>query len=221
MNPLRVGALTPYADSSRPHIDSIKFYRQGTNNQLVGVLDGKVDVLSVASDPRTDSTGHSAGGNCSVYRIGYQVKDTLGNIVKPLWEKIKFDTIPSPPNASQLYLTYGSGSTLSHFRYWVSNDPFNPDSTLRNWYWNTKQKLGEPDSVDADSIEDAKFKDGKYWVKSIIPTDDQGDVPLNQHINIGDFLGMKFSNIDFCRHSIIIFRHLGIWDFRYLLKEKV
>jgi len=167
LNPLRVGALTPYADSSRPHIDSIKFYRQGTNNQLVGVLDGKVDVLSVASDPRTDSTGHSAGGNCSVYRIGYQVKDTLGNIVKPLWEKIKFDTIPSPPNASQLYLTYGSGSTLSHFRYWVSNDPFNPDSTLRNWYWNTKQKLGEPDSVDADSIEDAKFKDGKYWVKVI------------------------------------------------------
>jgi hypothetical protein len=152
LNPLRNGALTPCVDSTRPHIDSIKFYRQGTNTQLVDLLDGKVDVLSVAGDTRTDSTGHtpSIPGNCSVYRIGYEVRDTLGNIVKPLWEKIRFDTIPSPPNASQLLLTYGSGSTLSHFRYWVSNDPFNPDSTLRNWYWNTKQKTGESDSVDTD-----------------------------------------------------------------------
>jgi hypothetical protein len=169
LNPLRNGALTPYVDSTRPHVDSIKFYRQGTNNQLIGVLDGRVDVLSVAGDTRTDSTGHtpSIPGNCSVYRIGYEVRDTLGNVVKPLWEKIRFDTIPSPPNASQLLLTYGSGSTLSHFRYWVSNDPFNPDSTLRNWYWNTKQKIGQPDSVDAESLEVAKFKDGKYWVKVI------------------------------------------------------
>ena len=67
-------------------------------------------------------------------------------------------------------MTYGSGSTLSHFRYWVSNDPFNPDSTLRNWYWNTKQKIGQPDSVDAESLEVAKFKDGRYWVK-VVATD--------------------------------------------------
>ncbi len=140
---------------------------------LIGILDRKVDVLSVAGDTRTDSTGHSAGGNVSVYRIGYEVKDTLGNIVKPYWERIRFDTIPSPPNASQLLLTYGTGSTRSHFRYWVTNDPFNPDSTLRNWYWNTKQKADSagipfPDSVDAESIEVAKFKDGKYWVKFLI-----------------------------------------------------
>jgi len=32
-------------------------------------------------------------------------------------------------------------------------------------YWNTKQQAGQPDSVDADSIEVAKFKDGHYWVK--------------------------------------------------------
>jgi len=36
---------------------------------------------------------------------------------------------------------------------------------VENHYWNTKQKLGQPDSVDADSIEVAKFKDGFYWVK--------------------------------------------------------
>ena len=167
LNLLRDGAMTPFADSTRPHIDSIKFYRQASDSLMPGMLDGKVDVLAVAGDTRTDSTGHSAGGNCSVYRIGYEIRDTLSNVIKPLWEKIKFDTIPSPPNASQLLLTYGSGSTMSHFRYWVSNDPFNPDFTLRNWYWNTKQKTGQPDSVDAESLEVAKFKDGHYWVKVI------------------------------------------------------
>ncbi|MGQ9778198.1 MAG: hypothetical protein ACUVQ9_13475, partial [Thermodesulfobacteriota bacterium] len=168
LEPLRSGALTPYVDSTKPHIDSIKFYRQGPGDTLlIGILDRRVDVLSVAGDARTDSTGHSAGGNCSVYRIGYEVKDTLGNVVKSLWEKIKFDSIYNHEDIARLNLTYGSGSTMSHFRYWVSNDPFNPDSTIRNWYWNTKQKIGQPDSVDADSIEDAKFKDGYYWVKVI------------------------------------------------------
>lgn len=166
LNCLIAGSLTPYVDSTRPYIDSIKFYRQGPGDTLlIGVLDRKVDVLAVAGDTRTDSTGHSAGGNVSVYRIGYEVKDTLGNVVKPYWEKIRFDTIPDPSSISQLNLTYGAGSTASHFRSWVSNDPFNTNANLRNWYWNTKQKIGQPDSVDAESLEVAKFKDGYYWVR--------------------------------------------------------
>lgn len=85
-------------------------------------------------DTRTDSTGDSADYNVSVYRIGYLVKNMKGSIVKDYWEKIRFDTIPEPSNRSQLKLTYGSGSSMFHFRYWVTNDPFNPDSTRRNWY---------------------------------------------------------------------------------------
>ncbi|MCX7994332.1 MAG: Ig-like domain-containing protein [candidate division WOR-3 bacterium] len=37
----------------------------------------------------------------------------------------------------------------------------------RNHYWNTKQKHGQPGSVDAESLEVAKFPDGYYWVKVI------------------------------------------------------
>jgi len=169
LNPLDSLALTPYYDSTNPHIDSVKFYRQGPGDTLLSKdsLDGKIDVLAVARDTRTDSTGHipTIVGTTSVYRIGYEVRDTLGNLKKDYWEKIVFDSIPSPPNVSQLQLTYGSGSTNSHFRYWVSNDPFNDTVAHRNWYWNTKQRTGQPDSVDADSIEVAKFKDGFYWVK--------------------------------------------------------
>jgi hypothetical protein len=171
LNPLRDGGFISYVDSTNPHIDTIKFYRQGPGDTLLhkDSLDRRVDVLSVAGDTRTDSIGHSPAdtGKVSIYRIGYLIKDTLGNVVKPYWEKIKFDTIAGTVNLSQLNLTYGPGSTHDppHFRYWVTNDPFNDTTALRNWYWNTKQQINEPDSVDADSIEDAKFKDGYYWVK--------------------------------------------------------
>jgi len=168
LNPLLPDALSPYVDLTNPHIDSIKFYRQGSSTQLnTDSLSEKVDILSVAGDTRTDLTGHSAGHNVSVYLIGYEVKDTLGNIVKPYWEKIIFDTINFPGNTSQLNLTYASGSSYDppHFRYWVTNDPFNDTVALRNWYWNTKQKEGAVDSIDADSIEEAEYKDGYYWVK--------------------------------------------------------
>lgn len=164
INPLRAGALSPYVDSTNPHIDSIFLYRQASDSLLSDTLDRRVDILCVAGDTRTDTTGHDAGDNVSVYRIGYEVKDTSGNSLRS-WEKIRFDTIPDPSNDTTLGLTYHDSSTLSHFRYWVTNDPFNPNSNLRNWYWNTKQKASFPDSVDADSVENAKFPRGNYWVK--------------------------------------------------------
>lgn len=157
INPLRTGALAPYVDSTNPHVDSILFYRQGASTQLNNdSLNGKVDIVSIAGDTRTDATGHSAGHNVSVYRIGYEVKDTAGNTVKPYWEKVMFDSIPS---SSYFSLVYADGSSDTHFRYYITNDVFNPVSNLKNRYWNTKQKVGEPDSVDADSIEEAKFKE--------------------------------------------------------------
>jgi len=162
LNPLRNGAITPYADYTNPHIDSIKFYRQGGSAQLnADSLNGKVDIVAVAGDTRTDSTGHSAGHNVSVYRIGYLVKNMQDSIVKPYWEKVKFDSIPSN---SYFSLVYAEGSSETHFRYYVTNDVFNPDPGLKNMYWNTRQKIGEPDSINADSIEEAKYPDGEYKV---------------------------------------------------------
>ena len=188
LNPLREGALMPFADSASPHIDSIKFYRQGAGDTLItGSLNGRVDVLAVAGDPRTDSLGHSAGHNCSIYRIGYEVRDIYGGVIKPYWEKIVFDSIPSPPNYSQLVLTYATGSSMSHFRYWVSNDPFNPEENLRNRYWNTRQKLGEPDSVDALTNFEARFPDGKVIV-DVIAADIRGNADtMSDTVTIDNF----------------------------------
>lgn len=213
LNPLRNGALAPYADTAKPEIDSIMFYRQGDTTLLSDTLDGKVDILSVAMDFRTDTTGGSAGAGVSVYRIGYEIKDDTGAVKKQYWERVVFDSVP---NDGLLDLVYASGSTYDppHFRYWVTNNPFDTVPGNRNWYWNTKQKDSIPplpDSVDAESVDVAKFPRGNYRVKvfaydiggnydvdsvqvyvdnfapridSVFPADNATDVPLGTKIEL-------------------------------------
>ncbi|MFQ6061364.1 MAG: hypothetical protein ACE5KV_08780 [Thermoplasmata archaeon] len=108
INPLRSAGLSPYQDNVDPQIDSIKFYRQGDTTQLTGILDGKVDILSVAMDLRTDTIGGSAGPGVSVYRIGYEIRDTSGAVRKPYWEGIIFDSLPG---SGLLDTVYASGSS--------------------------------------------------------------------------------------------------------------
>jgi len=140
-------------------------------------------------------------------------------------------------------------------------------------YWNTKQRADSagipfPDSVDADSIEVARFKDGFYWVKvytydirnnadseSVLvhidnfaprvkqtyPSDWFAFVPTKQHkiwccfseamnypiINISYIqvdsipLYKLLLEVDFYKWLPAIFRHLGILDFRYLIRMEV
>ncbi len=165
INPLRSGGLDPYVDSTNPHIDSIKYYLQCSGDTLLhkDSLNRKVDIVSIAGDTRTDAVGHSPSdtGNVSVYRIGYLVRNMKDTLVKPYWEKVKFDSIPSN---SYFGLVYADSSSMTHFRYYITNDIFNSNANLKNMYWNTKQKAGAVDSIDADSIEEAKFKDGYYKV---------------------------------------------------------
>jgi hypothetical protein len=159
---LHADGLQYYNDSTNPHIDSIKFYRHASDCPMTGLLNGKVDIVSIAGDTRIDTRKHSMIYNVSIYCIGYEVLNKSYFIVKPYWEKIKFNIIPSK---NLLGLIYADNSTDSNFRYYVTNDPFNSNTNLRNWYWNTKQKAGATDSIYADSIEDAKFRDGVYYVR--------------------------------------------------------
>ena len=138
INPLRNTAFTPYVDSTNPHIDSIIYYLQCSGDTLLhkDSLNRKVDIVSIAGDARTNTTGHSAGGNVSVYKIGYLVRNMKDTLVKPYWEKVKFDSIPSN---SYFGLVYADSSLITHFRYYVTNDVFNSNTNLKNMYWNTKQ----------------------------------------------------------------------------------
>jgi hypothetical protein len=127
---LHADGLQYYNDSTNPHIDSIKFYRHASDCPMTGLLNGKVDIVSIAGDTRIDTRKHSMIYNVSIYCIGYEVLNKSYFIVKPYWEKIKFNIIPSKNLLGLIY-----------------------------------QKAGATDSIYADSIEDAKFRDGVYYVR--------------------------------------------------------
>jgi len=173
LNPLRDSALTPYGDSLtsaypkiRNDTNGIKFWRQGTNDTIPkDTISGRIDISVDARDPWTDSLGGgSLGGNMGIYKaFGYifAKKDTQRVDTMIKFEHQRYDTCP--PDVNVKY-AYAPGSYTSRHIYFITNNPYDTIKP-QNYYWNTKQKAGEPDSVDADSIEEAKFKDGYFWAK--------------------------------------------------------
>jgi len=142
---------------------------------------------------------------------GQIITDTLGNAIYNSDTTIRFPQVQPPNDGAPVLLVYDrhNYTAVSPFFYWVTNRIINNQVVDR--YWNTKQKIGQPDSVDAESLEVAKFKDGRYWVKvvaadirnnadtesvrvtianfrprvkSTIPTNGQGNVPVDQYIYI-------------------------------------
>uniref|UniRef100_A0A7V3VT66 Uncharacterized protein n=1 Tax=candidate division WOR-3 bacterium TaxID=2052148 RepID=A0A7V3VT66_UNCW3 len=122
-------------------------------------------------------------------------------------------------------------TAVSPFYYWVTNRIINNQVVDR--YWNTKQKIGQPDSVDAESLEVAKFKDGRYWVKVVAAdirnnADTDFQIPKSNLPRIrqvarrmaglipNNFQNSKFLKVEIYKDLPIIFRYLGILDFRHL-----
>ncbi|HEC77798.1 MAG TPA: M23 family metallopeptidase [candidate division WOR-3 bacterium] len=165
-NPLsHNGGPVGYDDTGNPTV-SIDFWRQGsegdTAQQLVGVLDGKVDIRACCQDTQTSGGVNNTSG---VYKLEWSVRDTItSDTVGPI-QTIIFPQVQPPNNGDPVLLVYDRHNyrTASPFYYWATNRIVN--NQVEDRYWNTKQKLGQPDSVDADSIEDAKFPDGFFYVK--------------------------------------------------------
>ena len=159
LNPLF--SLTPFTDTCSPVIDanSIEIYDQATGSpRSRDSLRGKVDIDVMSYDTLNHSIPELLGRvyPCS---LRYQVLDTLGNPLKDT-VKVRFDKVP--PNVNVDWLLRSTNNIYPTFR--ITNTALVGD-TVRDHYWNTKQKDGEADSVDADSIENAKFPRGDYWVK--------------------------------------------------------
>ncbi len=131
-------------------------------------LNDSVDIVVRVYDPRVDTTGGSAGRGMGIYKIQYEILDTLKNPIPGAINSYQFDSIPLNDVYARYGLVYHDSTDWNNgiFYYWVTNAPF---SDTANQYWNTKQHINrqwyEPP---AESIEVAKFKDGKYWVKSLI-----------------------------------------------------
>lgn len=167
-NSLRNGGLDNYTDSNDPTIIATpQFFPQGeeltTNRDPLhtDTLYEKVDIRVHMRD--FANTGQGTG----IYECSYVVEDTLHNPVHDPGITTVFDQVSPPPNGTPVVYVYDTTETehanSATFHYWVTNPIVS--NQVEDSYWNTKQQAGQPDSVDADSIEDALFKDGNYWVK--------------------------------------------------------
>ncbi|MFQ6604114.1 MAG: peptidoglycan DD-metalloendopeptidase family protein [Fidelibacterota bacterium] len=131
INALRLnGGLTPHEDTYAPTVANIGFYIDGTDipfqdNRVYGAI----DIVSRAYD-RTDSG--PLGNNNGIYKIGYDILDSTGNLVHGPVIPYEFATIP----ASDGYITnvYALGSNTSNYRYIVTNNvSSNQSLNVTNW----------------------------------------------------------------------------------------
>ena len=134
-NPLSYnGGPVGYDDTIAPTI-SIDFWRQGsegtTPQQLVGVLDGKVDIQARCQDIQTSGGVNNTSG---IYKLEWSV-DTVGPI-----QTIIFPQVQPPNNGDSVLLVYDRHNyrTASPFYYWATNPIVN--NQIEDRYWNTKQK---------------------------------------------------------------------------------
>ncbi len=166
LNPLRSAGLSPFLDTVPPIIESVSFKRQGSGAHLdKNNLNDSVDIVVRVYDPRVDTTGGNAGRGMGIYKIQYQILDTLKNPIAGAINSYQFDSLPLNSATARYALVYHDSTDWENgiFYYWVSNAPF---LDTANQYWNTKQHINrqwyEPP---AESIEVAKFKDGYFYVK--------------------------------------------------------
>uniref|UniRef100_A0A7C4YGF0 T9SS type A sorting domain-containing protein n=1 Tax=candidate division WOR-3 bacterium TaxID=2052148 RepID=A0A7C4YGF0_UNCW3 len=177
-----------YDDNGFPVISSIDFWRQGsegdTAKQLVGVLDGKIDIRMKCKDVQTSGGGNNASG---IYKLSYSIANKYGNIVYNSGTTIVFPQVEPPNDGAPVLLVYDrhNYTSSSPFYYWMTNKIVNNE--VINSYWNTKQKINQPDSIDAESIEVAKYPDGDYWVLGYA-YDKKGNYNMyNERVTIANF----------------------------------
>ena len=178
-NPITYGdSLENYTDNTSPVIDTLEgihYFVEGAETTSTRIeldsiihniiwLYGKADIRVKVRDPDVDPVGTTPAG---IYKAYYGIKTMVGDTIKDSLTTIEFDQVEPPTNGLQTCLIYDTllsrHAQSSTFRYWLTN-PINAQHNVNDGYWNTKRKIGEPDSIDADSIEDAKFKDGYYKV---------------------------------------------------------
>ncbi len=178
-NPLADGNLVtaPDFDTLWPKVIDIWFQRNNTDTCLpeqndTTIVRGRIDIVARARDEMPDPGSENVG----LYRMAYLVRDRDGNLVSDTVESCRFDTVPNQDQIFHCYqkvITFSDGSQDSTHLGFRRGQQYIPTrfyyiTTWRNGsqydYWNTKQREGAAEDVDADSVGEAKYPDNMYRV---------------------------------------------------------
>ena len=123
-NPLRPGALTPWADHTKPQVTSITFSRGG-HELPPGPLSGAVDVITAAHDsPPTPVPPPWNGLPVTPARLRWRILRG-GTVVRPWHTPVDFSDELIP--ASAFHRIYAPGTTQNHagnpgvFRFFLAH----------------------------------------------------------------------------------------------------
>ena len=132
VNPLRLGGLTPYTDTSPPSVEWVKVVQQGTGVEFPLNEEGCPIVMDHADIKIKAKDAQSGGGSSTVapYRIGYEIRRDDGTLIGGPYYKIQFDGIEDDWQLGLVYST--AESDLQNYVYWATNTP---DT---NQYWDTE-----------------------------------------------------------------------------------
>lgn len=181
LNPLEIPVLEVDPDPTRlPEVKNIVI--KPNDGAGTGTVDttktpvlagGKVDVIANCGDYSPVVIGGDTMF-CGVYQIGYTIKNvTYGSGVAQsevkLLDASTFQTIapydfsPSVPCSSIYSLVDPACEPGRHISWYIATNKKSDGTIHTDGCWNTKQNKTNP-TVDADSIEDAKFPDGIFNV---------------------------------------------------------
>ncbi len=167
-NPLLRGHLqgAPEFDTLWPRVIDMWFQEDNSAECLpeeddITVVRGKVDIVSRAQDAMPLPGSPRVG----LYRMWYRMRDrNLGLVEDEV--SFRFDRVPPPQDFWHVYqrrITFADGS-----RDWSTKSKYYYIATYKHGsefnYWNTKQREGAPEEVDAGSIDEAKYPDNLYRV---------------------------------------------------------
>ncbi|MDC1037928.1 T9SS type A sorting domain-containing protein [Candidatus Marinimicrobia bacterium] len=131
INPIRVeGGLSPLIDNNNPETQWIKFYpnnstAQFSNNRVYGL----VDIVCKSTDQTDEGP---IGNNNGIYKIGYEIFNSIGESVYGPHLPFEFDVIPVSDN--YISNVYFPGSSTSTYLYIISNNLYSNSSlNVSNW----------------------------------------------------------------------------------------
>jgi len=135
INPLRPAGLSPFTDTVSPIIESVSFKEQGSGVHFhADSLHDSIDIVVRVYDPRVDTSGAGAGRGMGIYKLQYQILDTLNNPIPGAANSYQFDSLPLNSTTARYGLVYHDSTDWDDgiFYYWATNAPF---SDTANQYW--------------------------------------------------------------------------------------